>query len=113
MPSAPRRIPVEEAISGRRFVLRAELPGIDPDEDLRITCAAGELRLDVCREPAETRRMALRVRACAAIPRRHGTPTACSRCPRSSVRSSRAYVRSGSLSSSARPSGPATRDLRP
>jgi HSP20 family protein len=53
MPSAPRRIPVEEAISGRRFVLRAELPGIDPDEDLRITCAAGELRLDVCREPAE------------------------------------------------------------
>lgn len=34
-------------------MLRTELPGIDPTEDLRITCAVGELCLDVSREPPE------------------------------------------------------------
>lgn len=46
---SPRAIPVEEAVSGRRYVLRAELPGIDPVDDLRLTCTGNELRIDAMR----------------------------------------------------------------
>lgn len=46
-----RTIPVEEAVYPGHYRLRAELPGIDPVYDLRVTCEGSELRLDATREP--------------------------------------------------------------
>lgn len=43
-------IRVEEYMAGDQYVIRAELPGIDPLKDVRITYAGGELRLDVVRK---------------------------------------------------------------
>jgi HSP20 family protein len=40
-------IRVEDFRDGDRYVVRAELPGIDPEKDVRITCKDGMLRLDV------------------------------------------------------------------
>lgn len=42
-------IRVEDYMEGDQYVVRAELPGIDPVKDVRITFASGELRLDVSR----------------------------------------------------------------
>jgi HSP20 family molecular chaperone IbpA len=47
-----RTIPVEEAVYPGLYRLRAELPGIDPVYDLRVTCEGSELRLDAAREPS-------------------------------------------------------------
>ncbi|WP_089253394.1 Hsp20/alpha crystallin family protein [Asanoa hainanensis] len=47
---ATRSILVEQAVSPRRYRLRAELPGIDLVH-LRVTCDGSELRLDATREP--------------------------------------------------------------
>jgi hypothetical protein len=46
-----RAVPVEESVRDRRYVLRAELPGIDPIDDLRLTCTGNELRIDAMRVP--------------------------------------------------------------
>jgi HSP20 family protein len=43
-------IRIEEHVDGDRYTARAELPGIDPVKDLRLTCAGGELRIDVERK---------------------------------------------------------------
>lgn len=40
-------IRVEDFRDGDRYVVRAELPGIDPAKDVRIACEDGMLRLDV------------------------------------------------------------------
>ncbi|GIJ21982.1 Hsp20/alpha crystallin family protein [Micromonospora lutea] len=43
-------IRIENYLEGDQYVIRAELPGIDPVKDVRITYAGGELRLDVERK---------------------------------------------------------------
>lgn len=43
-------IRIENYLEGDQYVIRAELPGIDPAKDVRITFAAGELRLEVERK---------------------------------------------------------------
>ena len=40
------------AIEDGRFVVRAEVPGVDLDRDVHITCADGQLRLVVTRPEA-------------------------------------------------------------
>lgn len=46
-----RAVPVEASVTDRRYELRAELPGIDPIDDLRLTCTGNELRIDAMRVP--------------------------------------------------------------
>ena len=41
---------VEEFRDGDEMVVRAELPGIDPDKDVEVTIAGGVLRVDAHRE---------------------------------------------------------------
>jgi HSP20 family protein len=43
-------IRIEEKIDGDRYVVRAELPGIDPEQDVQISLAGGDLRLHVERK---------------------------------------------------------------
>ncbi|WP_406043346.1 Hsp20/alpha crystallin family protein [Micromonospora sp. NBC_00898] len=43
-------IRVEDYVEGDQYVIRAELPGIDPAKDVRITATDGELRLEVVRK---------------------------------------------------------------
>ncbi|BCB83024.1 Hsp20/alpha crystallin family protein [Phytohabitans suffuscus] len=40
-------IRIEEFLDGETYVVRAELPGIDPAKDVTVTYAEGELRLHV------------------------------------------------------------------
>ena len=47
-------IRIEERIEDERYVLRAELPGIDPAKDVQLTFAHGELRLQVERQETHT-----------------------------------------------------------
>lgn len=47
-------IRIEDHLDGDHYGIRAELPGIDPARDLRITYARGELRLDVARKETKT-----------------------------------------------------------
>ncbi|MEV4483892.1 Hsp20/alpha crystallin family protein [Micromonospora coxensis] len=42
-------IRVEDYLDGDRYVIRAELPGIDPAKDVRVTRTGDTLRLDVVR----------------------------------------------------------------
>lgn len=47
-------IRVEDHVEEDRYVVRAELPGVDPAKDVRVTVTEGALRLDVQREkPAQ------------------------------------------------------------
>jgi HSP20 family protein len=50
-PMAGPSIRLEEHHNGDRYIVRAELPGIDPDRDIDITIADGTLRLVVVRLP--------------------------------------------------------------
>ncbi len=50
-PMAGPAIRTEEHRDGDRYLVRAELPGIDPDKDIDITVADGTLRLVVVRLP--------------------------------------------------------------
>ena len=43
-------IRIEEKIDGDRYIVRAELPGIDPAKDVQISLAGGDLRLQVERK---------------------------------------------------------------
>jgi len=43
-------IRIEEKIEDDRYVMRAELPGIDPAKDVQLTMVHGELRLQVERK---------------------------------------------------------------
>jgi HSP20 family protein len=47
-------IRVEDYLEGDRYVVRAELPGIDPAKDVKISYAGGELKLEV--ERVESRK---------------------------------------------------------
>ena len=54
IPFLPQAIRIEDHLDGNRYVVRAELPGIDPVEDLRIVCVQGQLQLDVVRRDRRT-----------------------------------------------------------
>ena len=40
-------IRIEEFLEGKNYVVRAELPGVDPDKDIHVTVADGSLRIKV------------------------------------------------------------------
>jgi len=46
-------IRIEEFLEGDKYVVRAELPGIDPAKDVTVTYVDGELRLHVVRSGEE------------------------------------------------------------
>lgn len=46
-------IRIEDYLDGDRYVVRAELPGVDPEKDLRVSYDEGQLRLDVVRQEAQ------------------------------------------------------------
>ena len=50
------RIRLEEEVVGDRLVIRAEMPGIDPDKDLDIKVADGALSVHAERKKEETTR---------------------------------------------------------
>ncbi|MER7506079.1 Hsp20/alpha crystallin family protein [Nonomuraea pusilla] len=50
-PEAPMRL--EEYVKDGRYVLRAELPGLDPDKDVEITLASGVLTIHAERRTEE------------------------------------------------------------
>ena len=47
-------IKIEERLDGDRYIIRAELPGLDPAKDVQVSLAAGELRLQVERKEEHT-----------------------------------------------------------
>ncbi|WFE56697.1 Hsp20/alpha crystallin family protein [Micromonospora sp. WMMD712] len=49
LPMLAPTIRVEDYLDGDRYVVRAELPGVDPAKDVRITLTGENLRLDVVR----------------------------------------------------------------
>jgi HSP20 family protein len=49
-------VPVEEFVSDGSYVIRAELPGIDPDKDLEVTVADGILTINAERREELTDR---------------------------------------------------------
>jgi HSP20 family protein len=50
-------IRIEEFLEGGRYVVRAELPGIDPAKDVKISYADGVLKLEVERTESRKDRM--------------------------------------------------------
>ena len=54
IPFLPQGIRIEDYLDEDRYVVRAELTGIDPVEDMRITCIQGQLQLDVVRRDRRT-----------------------------------------------------------
>jgi HSP20 family protein len=57
LPTWGTGIRVEEYLEDDHYVVRAELPGIDPAKDVRITHADGALRLEVTRVEEQHDRM--------------------------------------------------------
>ena len=53
LPQLGPSIRIEDYLDGDRYVVRAELPGVDPAEDLRVSYDEGQLRLDVVRKEAQ------------------------------------------------------------
>lgn len=51
--AAPAPIRVEEFVDGKTLVVRAEIPGVDPDKDLEITVDDGYLRIRAERQEKE------------------------------------------------------------
>ncbi len=49
-------IKIEERLEGDRYVVRAELPGVDPAKDVEVTLAGEVLKLHVERKEAHTGR---------------------------------------------------------
>ena len=47
-------IRVEETVTDTEYILRAELPGLDPDKDIQITIGEGYLTLQAERREAES-----------------------------------------------------------
>jgi HSP20 family protein len=47
-------IRIEEHVEGDRYVLRAEVPGVDPAKDVEVSLTDGELRLRVERKETHT-----------------------------------------------------------
>ena len=51
--SGPAPIRVEELVDDKTLVVRAELPGVDPDQDIEITIDGGYLRIHAQRQEKE------------------------------------------------------------
>jgi HSP20 family protein len=47
LPLGGPTIRIEEFVDGKDYVVRAELPGLDPDKDIHVTVADGTLRIKV------------------------------------------------------------------
>jgi HSP20 family protein len=54
LPMLGQGIRIEERMADDRYVLRAELPGIDPAKDVQLSIVRGELRLQVERKETHT-----------------------------------------------------------
>ena len=54
LPTFGPGIRIEEKIEDDRYVMRAELPGIDPAKDVQLSIVHGELRLQVERKEMHT-----------------------------------------------------------
>jgi HSP20 family protein len=52
-PSMPAPIRIEEFVDGKNLVVRAEIPGVDPDNDIEITIDDGFLRIRAERQEKE------------------------------------------------------------
>lgn len=52
-PSRPAPIRIEEFVDGKDLVVRAEIPGVDPDKDIEITIDDGFLRIRAERQEKE------------------------------------------------------------
>jgi len=62
-------IPVEDTLSDKEYVLRAELPGLKPDKDLKLTVENGILTVHAEREEQEhVRAAASSATACCSAP---------------------------------------------
>lgn len=51
--TGPAPIRVEEFVDGKTLVVRAEIPGVDPDKDVEITIDEGNLRIRAERQEKE------------------------------------------------------------
>ena len=49
-------MPIEERVENGRYVVRAEMPGIDPEKQAEVTLARGILTIHAERDPAENSR---------------------------------------------------------
>jgi HSP20 family protein len=56
LPMFGQGIRIEEKVEDDRYVLRAELPGIDPAKEVQLSVVRGELRLQVERQEAPVER---------------------------------------------------------
>ncbi len=52
-PSMPAPIRIEEFVDGKNLVVRAEMPGVDPDKDIEVTIDDGFLRIRAERQEKE------------------------------------------------------------
>ena len=52
-PSVPAPIRIEEFVDGKNLVVRAEMPGVDPDKDIEVTIDDGFLRIRAERQEKE------------------------------------------------------------
>ncbi|WP_457948767.1 Hsp20/alpha crystallin family protein [Pseudarthrobacter sp. alpha12b] len=55
-PVSPSPIRVEEFVDGKTLVVRAEMPGVDPDKDVEVTMHDGFLRIRAERQEKEEHR---------------------------------------------------------
>ncbi|MDQ0802184.1 Hsp20/alpha crystallin family protein [Arthrobacter sp. SLBN-112] len=55
-PVSPAPIRVEEFVDGKTLVVRAEMPGVDPDKDVEVTMDDGFLRIRAERQEKEEHR---------------------------------------------------------
>ncbi|ACL39683.1 heat shock protein Hsp20 [Pseudarthrobacter chlorophenolicus A6] len=51
--SGPAPIRVEEFVDGKNLVIRAEMPGVDPDNDIEVTMEDGALKIHAERQEKE------------------------------------------------------------
>ncbi|WP_394250036.1 Hsp20/alpha crystallin family protein [Arthrobacter pityocampae] len=51
--SGPASIRVEEFVDGKDLVVRAEMPGLDPEKDIEVSIESGVLRISAHREEKE------------------------------------------------------------
>lgn len=51
--SGPASIRVEEFVDGKNLVVRAEMPGLDPEKDIEVSIENGVLRISAHREEKE------------------------------------------------------------
>ena len=53
MPATLRGVRIEEFADGDKYVVRAELPGLDPDKDIKVEVANGMLTVTATRQQEE------------------------------------------------------------